>query len=95
MLLLENLRAPPETCVQHLVQIRVVALVLSKRIVELVGCLEPRENEEDHEDLREHDYKYQIRLIRKSGMKRPPRLRECWRPHVMLNLLRIQRLKTE
>ena len=70
MFLLESLRTPPEAGVQHLVQIRVVALVPSKRIVELVGCLEPRENEEDHEDLQEHDYKYQIRLIRKGGMKR-------------------------
>ena len=56
MLLLENLRSPPETVVQHLVQIRVVALVLSERIVEFVGRLEPGEDEEDHEQLREQNY---------------------------------------
>ena len=74
MLLLENLRAPPETCVQHLVQIRVVALVPSKRIVELVGCLEPRENEEDHEDLKKKAQSmFGLELYYElGGMSKPP-----------------------
>ena len=51
MLLLENLRSPPEAGVENLVQIRVVALVLTERVVEFVGSLEPGEDQEDHEQL--------------------------------------------
>ena len=51
MFLLESLRTPPEAGVQHLVQIGVVALVLSERIVEFVCSLEPGEDQEDDEQL--------------------------------------------
>ena len=53
MLLLENLRSPPETGVQDLVQISIVAPVTPKGIVEFVGSLEPGEDEEDDEELQE------------------------------------------
>ena len=46
-----------EAGVKHLVQISIVALVLTERIVEFVGSLEPGEDQQDHEQLQQQNFK--------------------------------------
>ena len=66
--MLENLGTPPEAGVQDLVQISIVALVHTEGIVELVGRLEPGEDQEDDEELQQQqDFSNQLQVLGKLG----------------------------
>jgi hypothetical protein len=49
---LESFRAPPETGVQPLLQVDIVALVATKGVEEFISSLEPGEDQHDEEELR-------------------------------------------
>ena len=55
---MESFRAPPETGVQPLLQVDIVALVPTKGIDEFVSSLEPGEDQHDEEELRKSERGY-------------------------------------